>query len=69
TGSTFTAITVSITLERGAVTLVLKMRVHYPGGNDVIEGSARFEPADDRWTAVLWESIGIRLERFPRSEN
>jgi hypothetical protein len=56
-------------LERGAVTLVLKMRVHYPGGNDVIEGSARFEPADDRWTAVLWESIGIRLERFPRSEN
>lgn len=50
-------------LERGVVILVLKMRVHYPGGNDLIEGSARFEPVDDSWTAVVWRNIGIRLER------
>ena len=50
-------------MERGVVILVLKMRVHYPGGNDLIEGSARFEPVDDTWTAVVWKNIGIRLEK------
>jgi hypothetical protein len=57
-------------VERGAVTLVLKMRVHYPGGNDLVETAARFEPVDDDWTAVVWVGLGIRLEGElqPRSE-
>lgn len=50
-------------MERGVVILVLKMRVHYPGGTDLIEGSARFEPVDNSWTAVVWKNIGIRLDR------
>lgn len=50
-------------VERGVVILVLKMRVHYPGGTDLVEGSARFEPVDADWTAVMWKNIGIRLER------
>lgn len=46
----------------GTVTLRLKIRVHYPGGNDLIEGSTSFERVDADWTAVVWTKFGIRLE-------
>lgn len=49
-------------VERGVVTLILRLRVHYPGGNELIDASATFEPVDHAWSAVLWTNIGIRLE-------
>jgi hypothetical protein len=54
-------------LVQGAVILTLKLRVHYPGGNELIEGIARFEAVDESWTAVVWKSLGIRLDKEPHS--
>lgn len=56
-------------VERGAVTLILKMRVHYPGGNHLVDTSATFEPVDAYWTAVVWTNLGIRLEREAQSNS
>lgn len=49
-------------VERGAVTLILKMRVYYSGGNDLVDTSTTFEPVDEYWTAVVWTNLGIRLD-------
>lgn len=48
--------------ERGVVRLILKLRVHYPGGNELIDASATLQPVDHAWTAVVWTNIGLRLE-------
>jgi hypothetical protein len=56
-------------VERGAVTLTMNMRVHYPGGNDLVDASTTFEPVDDYWTAVVWTNLGIRLEREVHSNS
>jgi len=56
-------------VQRGAATLIMKMRVHYSGGNDLIDAWATFEPVDDYWTAVVWTNLGIRLEGEVQSKS
>ena len=56
-------------VESGAVTLQLTMRVHYPGGTDLTDVFATFEPVDEYWTALIWRNLGIRLERAVQSTN
>jgi hypothetical protein len=56
-------------VERGSINLTLRMRVHYPGGNELVETSARFEPLDEEWSALVWTNLGIRLEGQTRSKD
>jgi len=55
-------------LENGALKLKFRMRIHKPGGNEVSEVTAGFDPVDNG-TALVWRDHGIRLERVQPSGN
>lgn len=49
-------------VECGAFKLTFKMRFHFPGGDDVRDLTAVFEPTQDG-TALIWRDLGVTLYR------